>query len=106
MAANTLKELFSGEKVPDRIVLDIEIAAKITEELFKIKDPSLGENVVDLYVSSVKKFSKFLLEGNRIRLIFVEVDKKGKKIITQEKTRIFQLKSNIGNDNNPRMKST
>ena len=36
MATTTLKELFFGAKNPNRIVLDVEIAAKLTEELFKI----------------------------------------------------------------------
>lgn len=99
MAATTLSELITNQKTPkDRIVLDIEIAAKISENSFKIKDPSLGDDVIDLQVpiESMNKFSKLLHEGNRVRLMSVGVDNKERKISILDKTRIFQLKPQTG----------
>ena len=84
-----LKKLLGRGKTPDHMILDVEVVSKICPNTFKITDTTI-ENLVDLEVTTKnEQVFKYLEEGNKIRLLFVEFRRP--KVIVTEKTQIFLL---------------
>ena len=96
METIALNKLFSGEKLPKRIILSVEIKDQSNMTKFKITDGS--KEVIDLVVKTEKsQITKLIEVGNFIRIIFPQVDEKIRQVIINDKTRIYQTAVKSGN---------
>ena len=95
MKVTKLSEIFSGEKLPERINLDVEIKSQEDLTNFKVCD---GSKFIAHLELSTEKFAvvKFFMVGNHLRIIYPKIGMNEKKIIITNDTKVFKIAASTG----------